>query len=579
VFTSVNDAFAAVTGARIDDGVDPLLVRHHAVVEYGDKRFTVHNRALPVAGERHLVLVELGPFAAAPYEHELRSAIQQLQDLVDNSTALMYIKDRDLRYLTVNDCFSRVFGVPSEEIVGRTDAELFTASIADTYAQHDRLVMTTGRPIEVEEPYGDVGGHGDTTRRWLSIKFPLLDEAGTPYGMGAISTDITDRKRAELDARDARLEAERANRSKDEFLSRMSHELRTPLNAILGFAQLLQNQALGVHAARQVDHILEAGNHVLALVNDALDISWIDAGAPGMTITTLGAAETIHQALEIVRPLAVVHDIEIASDLHGAIDRSISGDPQRLRQVFINLLSNAVKFNRPHGYVRVSCRVDDDTMRYRVTDTGEGLSADDASRLFQPFARLPGATDVEGSGLGLALSRRFVEQMGGTIGIERTAPGEGSTFFVDMPIVSGERDPGGASARETITGDLPRLRDCTIVQIEDTPANQRLIQSILDAIGNVELHTAATGRDGIDLVRRSRPDIVVLDLNLPDISGVEVLGELRADPDLREVPVVVMSAEASPARTKQLHALGIAGYIIKPINVRQFADLLVRLLG
>lgn len=528
-------------------------------------------------GNETVMVLQIEPVAGEPGEHDLRSVVQQLRDLVDNSTALMYIKDIEGRYVIVNQYFARLFGVPVEEIVGRTDRELFNTATADAYRHNDAEVVRTGRAIEVEEPYAAVHADADPERRWLSIKFPLLDDHGRPYALGAISTDITDRKRAEIAARDARLEAERANRTKDEFLSRMSHELRTPLNAILGFAQLLAQHDLPSAAADQVQYVLGAGRHLLSLVNDVLDISRIEAGALGLALEPTDAAAGLHQALEIVRPLAAERGIEISSDLHGALHKVVVADPQRLRQVFLNLLGNAIKFNRPAGAVRVTCHDAGSVLRYRVTDTGDGLTEADAQTLFTPFTRLKAAAQIEGSGLGLALSRRLIELMGGSIGIERTAPGEGSTFFVELPIATSARlDPHVAA---TVRAQLPRVRKATVVHIEDTPANRQLVESVLAGMGPLRLLSASTGEGGLALVRDAAADLVLLDLHLPDMSGTEVLDRLGAEPATRAVPVVVISADATPATVDRVMSRGATAYITKPIDIHGFAHAVAKALG
>ena len=525
------------------------------------------------AAEGALVVVQFRP-ADAPWtdERELRSRIRQLQDLVDNSTALMYVKDLDGRYRIVNDFFSKLFGMPVEEIVGRTDHELFPASSADVYAAHDRAVLGGGTSVEVEEPFSTIGGvtDPDDDRRWLSIKFPLLDDAGRPYALGAISTDITDRKRAESAARHAMHEAERANRSKNEFLSRMSHELRTPLNAIIGFAQLLASSRLGPGTREGVTHILEAGQHLLELVNDVLDISWIEAGAPGMTSERVSAVEPIHQALEIIRPLAQAQDIEVASDLHGAMHRTVRADSRRLRQVFLNVLGNAVKFNRERGAIRVRVEERDGRLRYLITDTGEGIDQADRDRLFAPFVRLAAAAKAEGSGLGLALSRRLVEEMGGEIGIEHTAPGEGSTFYVELVLdEEPEPEPRDDLVPET-QAHSGRAVAATILLIEDTYANVRLVETIVAGMDGIQLVTVTTGEQGIGAARDSRPDLVLLDLNLTDMSGVDVVSALQKDPATSTVPIIVLSADATPARIAQLRRAGVYEYLTKPFDVHHF---------
>jgi PAS domain S-box-containing protein len=496
---------------------------------------------------------------------------RQLRDLFANATALMFVKDVTGRYTLANQDYTRRFGISPEQVVGRTDEDLYPLASAAAYIANDAEVLATGQPRQTEEPYGEPSGHEDPTRRWVSLKFPLLDDAGVPYAVGGISTDITDLKRAEDLVRAARAEAERANRRKDELLSRMSHELRTPLNAILGFTQLLEREALTDAARQHVREIGDAGRHLLALVNDALDIAWLESGAPGMQLIAIPAAEALQQALTIMRPLARDAGVEIASDLHAAIGHWVHADAQRLRQVFLNLVGNAVKFNRADGFVRVSCRDLEDRIRYRVTDTGPGIAPEDIPQLFTPFSRLAGAETVEGSGLGLAFSRRLARAMGGEVDVEHSAPGEGSTFFVEVPKVLEPREAGHDAVRHSDLADLPQLGPVTIVQIEDTEANQRLVERVVGAMGQARLWSARTARAGLELVAETVPDLILLDLNLPDLPATEVLQRLRNSPHSAGCPVMVLSADATPSRIEHLRSLGVARYITKPFDVHDLA--------
>jgi PAS domain S-box-containing protein len=568
----------ALSGPEIRAAVTQSLeLRLPRQATLNGRRFTLRaNPTADVAGSP--IVAQLTDVSLSQAEVDDRAHVRHLRDLVDNATALMYIKDLSGRYVMVNHEFTRRFGTPSEEIVGRTDHDLYPALSAVAYAQNDAHVLATGVSMQTEEPYGELSGAEDPTRRWVSIKFPLVDETGSAYALGAISTDITDRKRAEDAVTWARLEAERASRKKDEFLSSMSHELRTPLNAILGFAQMLRMRPLDATSIEQVDHIAQAGLHLLSLVNDSLDLSWIEAGSPGLKLAPVSAIEPLHQALTIIRPLAVARDIEVASDLHGAVDRWVVADAQRLRQVFLNLLHNAVKFNRPEGLVRVSCRAHAGLLRYRITDTGPGLHPDEVEAVFAPFSRLQGADDIEGSGLGLNLSRRLVEQMNGAIGLEHSAPGEGSTFYVDVPLLAGEGSPPGAEVFDPAAQALPQVGPATIVQIEDTVANRELVEAVVAAMGEVRMHSAPDGRSGLALIRRLRPDLVLLDLNLPDIAGVEVVRRLREEIDQHDLKVIVLSADASPRRIQELLSMGIAEYIMKPIDVHNLASAISELL-
>jgi PAS domain S-box-containing protein len=506
--------------------------------------------------------------------HEVRllsETVGRLEDIMDNSAALIYVKDTSGRYTLVNHHFERRFGLRREDVIGRTDREVFPLHAAEVYEAHDRQVLQTGRALEVEEP-----ATGIEDGSWLSVKFTLLDPEGRPYALGGISTDITDRKRAEAAARDARDEAERANEAKSEFLSRMSHELRTPLNAILGFGQLLALDRLDDEAQARVERILRASHHLLELINEVLDITRIEAGGQALSLEPVHCCDPLVDALELVRPLAVERGIELASDMHGGLHRYVLADPQRLKQVALNLLSNAIKYNRPGGIVRTCF---DETvpgrLRLRVVDTGPGLDGDAAARVFLPFERLSAdSTDIEGTGLGLTLSRSLAQAMGGRVDIEHTAPGEGSTFFVELPLVDRPVVTAAESAGlipQPRTWDLGAAR---ILYVEDNLSNLELVEDILSRSPGVELIPAMQGSLALELATRHEPDVVLLDLNLPDLTGEEVLRLLRADSRTAPIPVIVLSADATPAQLARMQNEHIVAYLTKPLNIGLFLDTL-----
>jgi len=375
---------------------------------------------------------------------------------------------------------------------------------------------------------------------------------------------------------DATAEADRANQAKSEFLSRMSHELRTPLNAILGFAQLLEMDALSARQDESVDQILRAGRHLLGLINEVLEISRIEAGRLQLSLEPVPVAETLREAVALIGPSATPLRVSVGAD---AIDESLHvlADRQRLQQVLLNLLSNAVKYNRPDGTVRASCeRVGDDGLRISVTDTGRGIAADRLERLFTPFDRLGAEVSaVEGTGLGLALSKALVDAMGGTLYV-RSQPGVGSTFCVELLVVAapvaavaGRPAPPGPAA----VGDA-HASPGTILYIEDNLSNLRLIESILSQRPGVCLLSAMQGRVGLDLARTHHPDLILLDRHLPDISGDQVFGQLREDPRTRDIPVVVLSADAIASELRRLLEAGVRAYLTKPLDVRQLLEII-----
>jgi signal transduction histidine kinase len=390
---------------------------------------------------------------------------------------------------------------------------------------------------------------------------------------------LAERERLEEGQRLALEAAEDANRSKSEFLSRMSHELRTPLNAVLGFAQLLETDELESTQHDSVKQILKGGRHLLDLINEVLDITRIESGNFQLSPEPVLASEVVDDVLELARPLAANANIQLARGLSAqGDDTHVLADRQRVKQILLNLVGNAVKYNRPGGTVLVSCeRVGTASLRLNVHDTGPGIHPEHLDLLFTPFERLGAEqTSVEGTGVGLALSRRLAEAMGGTLNVE-TVLGQGSTFWVELPIVEGpverfERfNQALVGSPATNTSMRPRSR---VLYIEDNLANLQLVQRILESHPDIELITATQGRLGIELAREHQPALVLLDMHLPDVNGDHVLRELRDDPRTAAIPVVVISADATTGQIKRLLAEGAKAYLTKPLDVGELRGLL-----
>ena len=388
-----------------------------------------------------------------------------------------------------------------------------------------------------------------------------------------LQREVAERQRAEA-------EAARANHAKSDFLSRMSHELRTPLNAILGFAQLLELDAQRPEDRESIDQIVKGGRHLLSLINEILDIARIEAGRLPLSPEPVRVGDSIQQVLDLARPLAVARSIELESIGEALHSQHVWADHQRLQQVLLNLVSNAIKYDREGGRLTVACHaVAEGRLRISVTDTGPGISPALRERLFQPFDRL-GAEQrgVEGTGLGLALSKRLVEAMSGVIGLD-SAPGKGSTFWVEFLQAESPVDRLTRTEPSPAVLASPAERDGTVLYIEDNLSNLRLVERTIALRPGVKIIPAMLGRLGLALAHQHRPDLVLLDLHLPDISGDHVLRELQEDPELRRTPVVILSADATPGQVQRLLAAGARAYLTKPLDVRQFLALLDEILS
>ncbi len=383
--------------------------------------------------------------------------------------------------------------------------------------------------------------------------------------VGARTRELRKRRRAEA-------EADRANQAKSEFLSRMSHELRTPLNAVLGFAQLLEIDSLTVAQRDSVDHILRGGRHLLGLIDEILDISRIEAGHLALSMEPVLVDEVIRETFELIQPLAATWKVHVDVGTSEAGGRYVLADRQRLKQVLLNFLSNAAKFNRSGGTVTIEVEESlADRLRINVADTGPGIPPRLMERLFTPFDRLGAETrGVEGTGLGLALSKRLVEVMGGTIGVASVV-GQGSTFWVELPRAE---CPVTSVAPSAIHPDNALPTRGVVLYIEDNLPNLRLVERLLTHRPNVKLFSAMHASLGLELAREHRPGLILLDLQLPDIPGHEVLKRLQGDPATRHIPVVVISADATPGHINRLQAAGAREFLTKPLDVQRFFKLL-----
>jgi signal transduction histidine kinase/CheY-like chemotaxis protein len=485
----------------------------------------------------------------------------------------------------------RMLGYQADEVVNRISpsdihdpqevrerAEALTLELGTTIAPgFEALAFKASREIEDIYDLTYICKDGSRFPAIVSIT-ALRDDHGVIIGYLLIGTDNSVRKRVESELNEAMAAADKANRAKSEFLSSMSHELRTPLNAILGFAQLLETGAPSPTPTqkRNIEQILKAGWYLLELINEILDLALIESGKLTLSNEPVSLAEVMIECRAMIEPQARSRGIGMTFP-HFEIPRFAFADRTRVKQVLINLLFNAVKYNRPQGTVAVECKlVPPASIRISVRDTGVGLAPEQVAQLFQPFNRLGKESSVEeGTGIGLVVTKRLVELMGGKIGADSTL-GVGSVFWIEFatagaPQLAVLEAEHAALARPAMPDGTP-LR--TLLYVEDNPANLELVAQLVARRSDLRLLSAADGKLGIEYARACLPEVILMDINLPGLSGIEAMKILRADPATAHIPIIALSANAVPRDIEKALEAGFFNYITKPIMVAQFMDAL-----
>jgi PAS domain S-box-containing protein len=505
---------------------------------------------------------------------ELRQQTLYLRALIDTLPWWVWMKDTESRYLAANEAAAGTGGLTADQMIGKTDFDVWPPDIAHAYRADDIEVMLSRRPKTAEERA--VGPQGATT--WIeTFKAPVIDEDGTVLGTVGYARDISERKAAEAAREVALAEAERLARLRSEFLSQMSHELRTPLNAILGYAQILRRDTtLAERQLAGLTVIQQSGEHLLTLINDLLDFARIEAGKIELTQSDVALAPLLDLIAEIVRVKAEEKHLRFVIDIASDLPRGIRADEKRLRQVLLNLLSNAVKFtDRGQVTLRVTAPAPQ-RLRFEVLDTGIGIHEDQLGVIFRPFEQ---AGDPRrrsgGTGLGLAISRQYARMMGSDIRVE-SKPGAGSRFWFDLDAQPVEMQPAPAMPEGCLSGYAgPRRR----VLVTDDLAENRAF--LVDALGQLgfEVAEAVDGRDGLAKAQSLRPDLILMDIVMPEMDGLEATRRLREIPFLAQVPIIAVSASASSADEEKSLAQGANVFLPKPVDLRRLLAEIGRLLN
>ena len=484
----------------------------------------------------------------------LRGQIASLSDQPNDLVAIAHNKITALQTrIELLDAAGLALGL----LAGLAGIALFTSGIARRVglnAENARR-LGEGRPLEPMTYAGDeIGRLAESHLRAEKLLASRTEELTT-----------------------ARDEAMTATQAKNSFLSSTSHELRTPLNSILGFTQLLQMSEQNDEDSDALERILGAGRHLLALINELIDIARIESGDLSLSVEPVLVGPVIEESSQLMAPIAAERSIRIIQDCPRPV-LAIHADRQRLSQVLVNLISNATKYNHRGGTITIACREEGaDHASIVVSDTGPGISAENIERIFVPFERLGAEqTTVEGTGIGLPLARALTEAMRGRL-TASSVPGQGSAFTVTLPRAPDLVQlpaPGLAPVSPTAGPRAPAGASIGVLYVEDNPANVELVTRFLRGKPNIRLRSEASGRAGIESATRDVPDIILLDLHLPDMHGDQVLSELRAEPATAAIPVIVLSADASHGVIRRLLASGALAYLTKPIELAELGTLL-----
>jgi PAS domain S-box-containing protein len=506
-------------------------------------------------------------------EEKLRWTEEGFRLMVESVTdAAIVMLNSEGCVVSWNTGAQRIKGYSAEEIVGKHFSMFYPATEVEQ--------GTPQRDLDAAAAQGRFEVEGWRLRKdgsvfWANVVFTAIrDPAGNARGFAKLTRDLTERRLVEQTLTLAKGTAEKANLAKSAFLSSMSHELRSPLNAILGFAQLMESDATPATPSQKssIDEILRAGWYLLELINEILDLAQIESGKLSLSPEPTSLAEVILECQAMVEPQAQGRGITMTFPQF-EVPCWVAADRTRLKQVLINLLSNAVKYNKVGGTVVVDCDGSTaDRVRLNVRDSGAGLTPEQLTQLFQPFNRLGQERGTEqGTGIGLVMSRRLVELMGGVLGVESSV-GAGSVFWWELAAAAAPKldlrptQPEAVARAEAHAGAPLR----TLLYVEDNPANLKLIEQLIARRPTIRLLSAVDGNQGIQLARAYRPDVILMDVNLPGISGIEAMKILRADPATAHIPIVALSANAMPRDIERGITAGFFSYLTKPIKVNEF---------
>lgn len=505
-------------------------------------------------------------------ELKLKESNALRRTLIDSLPIGILVCDVELKTIVLNRPFCRIFEVsdPIHKMIGKIPNNILLNIFHDPEKERRQILDH----ISKREPAVDEILTKDN--RVLKVSyFPFYMDGELKGHLWTIE-DITKSKVLERRIIAAKEEAEKANLAKSEFLSNMSHELRTPLNGILGFSQLLEiEQTLTLQQHMFVLEILKGGRHLLSLINDILDLSRIELGQVKLTNHSVKMNTVLEECINLIKPRADEKEIQIIKDDAKCPDKMVYVDQTRLKQIILNLVENAIKYNYQNGMVTISCECEKGFLVIHVIDNGIGIPQEEQSLIFEPFYRVNNVA-VEGTGIGLSLVKQLIYLMGGTIEVNSRV-GEGSDFSFSLPIIDSIQNVDALTNRNTPY--LSKVKKSRVLYIEDHSSNIQLVETVLEPIKEITLLTAKNGLEGLQVTKEGDIDLVLLDIHLPDMNGMEVIEELKSTTTTKDIPVIVLSANAIPDHIDKALLKGAKEYLTKPIDINLLLSVVLKYLS
>lgn len=506
--------------------------------------------------------------------HELESERTLIEKVMNSAGAIVVVMDNTGHIIRFNPAAEKITGFSFGDLCNQPIWEwLIPPEQVDDVRQVFNNLAHTATDSHYENDLMKQDG-SRVLVAWNNST--ITDDAGKVQYIISIGIDMSDRQVAQKALEKAKEAAESANVAKSEFLSRMSHELRTPMNAILGFSQLLEIDSENFTSSQKsfINEIIQGGNHLLSLINEVLDLAKIEEGKLEINMKETNATKVLHESISLLNPQAIKSDISIFDSTDKTVDYIVYADPVRLKQICINILSNAIKYNSAKGEVHISVSLEENNLRISVRDTGAGIPIDKLHKLFKPFERLNNSHNnaIEGTGIGLALSKRLIELMDGSIDVS-SQPSQGCTFYITIPfikVIHHKSNIAGVEQQQNTSAQ--HTHHYRVLYVEDNPANLRLVETALKARTDIDLITAHTGTLGLDMAFSHKLDLIFLDINLPGINGVDIMKKIKQNETTKHIPVIAISANAMPNDIQSGLSAGFDNYLVKPINIKEFLE-------